>query len=70
MEKVWKINVPGAHGYSFAIQGELEDEAEAILEACNCELFDDEHDARYATVEDITDDEYELEHWKNDIVQV
>lgn len=70
MEKVWKINVPGAHGYSFAIQGELEDEAEAIFEACNCELFDDAHDARYATVEDITDDEEELEYWKNNIVQV
>jgi len=70
MEKVWKINVPGAHGYSFAIQGEIEEEADAINEALLCGLFDDEHDARYATVEDITDDEEELEYWKNDIVQV
>ena len=70
MEKIWKINVPGAHGYSFAIQGEIEEEAYAISSAISCGLFNDEHDARYATVEEITDDEYELEHWKNDIVQV
>ena len=70
MEKVWKINVPGAHGYSFAIAGELEEEADAIMEALYCNLFNDEHDARYATVEDITDDEYELNAWKNDIVRV
>lgn len=70
MEKIWKINVTGENGYSFAIQGELDEEADAILEALSCDLFDDERDARYATAEDITDDEYELEYWKNDIVRV
>lgn len=70
MERIWKINVPGANGYSFAIAGELEEEADAIEEASLCGLFDDEHDARYATVEEITDDEYEIEHWKNEIVRV
>jgi len=70
MEKIWKIDVQGENGYSFAIQGELEEEADAINEASLCGLFDDERDASYATAEDITDDEYELEYWKNDIVRV
>ena len=70
MKKVWKINVSGENGYSFAVAGELEDEAAAMYEAVECGLFNDERDARYATVEDITDDEDELNAFKDETVRV
>lgn len=70
MKRVWKINVPGPQGYSFAVGGNIEDELSAIQEAINCGLFDDERDSRYATVEEITDDEYEMRAWEHSIVWV
>lgn len=65
MERVWKIDVPGNQGYSFAIKGEIEDELEAIYQASENDAFEDKHDARYATAEEITDDEDALNAFKN-----
>lgn len=70
MERVWKISVPGNQGYSFAIKGEIEDEAEAIYQASENDAFEDKHDARYAIAEEITDDDDALQHYRGSIVEV
>ena len=65
MKRIWKIDVPGPNGYSFAIKGNIENESVAIAEAYSAELFYDGHDAEYATAEDITDSEYDIKAFKN-----
>ncbi len=70
MKKVWKIDVPGRYGYSFAIRSNDETEASAIETASKHNLFTEYVDADYCSAEEITNDEYEMAHWKNDIIDI
>ncbi len=64
-KRVYSINVPGPCGYSFAVKGNFSDESQVIDLASEEELFDDPHDARYATAEDITDSQSDIEAFKS-----
>jgi len=70
MRPVVKIDVPGRHGYSFAVafnaENEMADHESAALDlALEAYLFEEDEDYNYAMAEDITDSEYDLEHFKN-----
>jgi hypothetical protein len=70
MKRIVKIDVPGRHGYSFAVafnaENEIADHETAALDlALEANLFEEDEDYDYATAEDITDSEYDLEHFKN-----
>ncbi len=58
--RVYSINIPGPCGYSFAVKGKLSSEGDAIDIASEENLFDNPHDARYATAEDITDSQNDI----------
>lgn len=64
MKRVYKIDVPGKNGYSFAVRGEIDSEEAAISEAIAAGIFDD-YDAEYAVAEDITESEYDLNAFKD-----
>ena len=49
MERIWKIDVQGRYGYSFAVKCKLDDELDAV----------------YATAEEITDSPYDIEGLKS-----
>ncbi len=63
--RVYSINVPGPCGYSFAVKGKLSGEGDAIDLASEEELFDNPHDARYATAKDITGSQSDIDAYKN-----
>lgn len=65
MKRVYKIDVPGKNGYSFAVRGEFNSEEAAISEALAAGIFDDDCDAEYAVAEDITESEYDLNAFKD-----
>ena len=65
MERIWKIDVQGRYGYSFAVKCKLDDEYDVIDLAEENNLFDDELDAVYATAEEITDSPYDIEGLKS-----
>ena len=67
MARIWKIDVPGRYGYSFAIKCDADDEYDAIDWAAEYDCYDDANDALYATAEDITDSPYDLSAFKNSI---
>ena len=68
--RIWKIDVPGAYGYSFAIIGDISNEVEAIEMACNAGHFYDDIDAEYATAEEITDSPYDIKAFENTTYEV
>lgn len=60
MSKVFSINVPGKHGYSFAVQCDDSYDEESVIDlALENGLFEEDYDADYAVGEDITDSEYD-----------
>ena len=60
MKKIFSINVPGRHGYSFAVKCDTSYNEDTVIDlAAESELFNDPEDADYATAEDITDSEYD-----------
>ena len=66
MKKIFSINVPGRHGYSFAVKCDTSyDEDSVINLAAENFLFEVDEDADYATAEDITDSEYDINAFKN-----
>lgn len=65
MERIWKIDVQGRYGYSFAVKCKLDDGYDVIELAEENDLFDDELDADYATAEEITDSPYDIEGLKS-----
>ena len=65
MERIWKIDVQGVYGYSFAVKCKLDDGYDVIELADENDLFNDELDAAYATAEEITDSPYDIEGLKS-----
>lgn len=63
--RVYSINVPGPCGYSFAVKGMISTESDAINLASEEDLFDDPRDARYATAEDITGSQHDIDAFKD-----
>ena len=64
-KRVYKIDVHGPNGYSFAVRQQFGYESEAIENALKQDLFQCEEDAEYATAEEITDSEYDLKGLAN-----
>lgn len=63
MKKIFSINVQGRHGYSFAVKCDTSYNEDTVIElARESALFDDDEDADYATAEDITESDYDIEH--------
>lgn len=66
MKKIFSINVPGRHGYSFAVKCDTSYNEESVIElAAENLLFEEEEDADYAIAEDITESEYYIEGLKS-----
>ena len=65
MERVFSINVRLRNGYSFAVNVNTDNAADAIQMAENAGLFQDEGDAFFAMAEDITESEYDLHGLKD-----
>jgi hypothetical protein len=71
MKKVFSINVPGRHGYSFAVRCDTSYDEESVIElaAENC-LFEEDEDADYAIAEDITESDYDIQAFKDDTYDI
>lgn len=66
MKKIFLINVPIKHGYSFAVKCNTSYNEESVIElAAENLLFEEEDDADYATAEDITENEHDIEGLKS-----
>lgn len=66
MKKIFSINVSGHHGYSFAVKCDTSYNEETVLDlAAESGLFEDETDADYATAEDITESDYDINALKD-----
>jgi hypothetical protein len=66
MKKIFSINVPGRHGYSFAVKCDTSYDEESVIElAAENLLFEEEEDADYAIAEDITESEYDINGMKD-----
>ena len=66
MKKIFSINVPGKHGYSFAVECDASYDEESVIDlALENGLFDENRDADYAIAEDITDSEYDRDAFKD-----
>jgi hypothetical protein len=66
MVKTFSINVVRKWGgYSFAVIVDTDDEGEALRLAEDADLFTDVDDVFYATAEDITNSEYDLNGLKS-----
>lgn len=63
--RIFSIYVAGKHGYSFAVKCNATKEADVVQMAKNAGLFQDDEDAFYATAEDITDSEYDINGLKD-----
>ena len=70
MKKVWRIDVPGRYGYSFAIRSDDETPEDAVETASQHDLYQEESDADYASAEEITDDDYEMKHWGSQVKDI
>ena len=69
MERVFSVNVIGHNGYSFAVRykdydGEISD-SNVIDSAIESGFFEDDSDADICVVEEITNDEYTMKHFKD-----
>jgi hypothetical protein len=62
MKKYWLLNVAGVGGYSIMVHCEVNTIEEALCQAAEADLFDDEDDAERAWGEEA--DEYSIEHFK------
>ena len=66
MKKIFSINVPGKHGYSFAVECDDSYDEDSVIDlALDNGLFEEGYDADYAIGEDITDSEYDINGLKN-----
>lgn len=66
MKKIFSINVPGRHGYSFAVKCDTSYDEDSVIDlAAENFLFEEDEDADYATAEDITDSEYDINAFKD-----
>lgn len=66
MKKIFSINVPGRHGYSFAVKCDTSYDEDSVIElALENMLFETDEDADYAVAEDITESEYDIEGLKS-----
>ena len=66
MKKIFSINIPGRHGYSFAVKCDCSYDEDSVIDlALENDLFEEEYDADYAIVEDITDSEYDINGLKS-----
>ena len=66
MKKVFSINVPGKHGYSFAVRCDTSYNEESVIElAAENRLFNEDEDADYAIAEDITESDYDIQAFKD-----
>lgn len=71
MKRVWKIDVPMLdNGYSLAIRSDDETPEDAIETARKNDLFEEDIDSIYASAEDITDDDYEMQFWGSEAVEL
>ena len=62
MKKYWLLNVAGVGGYSIMVHCEANTIEEAVCQAAEADLFDDEDDAERAWGEEA--DEYSIKHFK------
>lgn len=64
------VNIPN-YGYSFAVCSDICSTESDVIDAClELDYFDEVSDADYATIEEITNDAYELNHWQNDMLSL
>ena len=70
MKRIWKIDVPGRNGYSFAVRTDIEDEQAVISAAEEAGLFESGEDANFAMAEDITNSSYDLGAFKDCITDL
>lgn len=71
MKKIFSINVPGRHGYSFAVKCDTSYDEDSVIDlAAENFLFEEDEDADYATAEDITDSEYDINAFKDCIYEI
>ena len=67
MKKYWLLNVAGVGGYSIMVHCEANTIEEAICQAAEADLFDDEDDAERAWGEET--DDYSIKHFtENNLV--
>ena len=67
MKKYWLLNVAGVGGYSIMVHCEANTIEEAICQAAEADLFDDEDDAERAWGEEA--DDYSIKHFtENNLV--
>ena len=67
MKKYWLLNVAGVGGYSIMVHCEADTIEEAVCQAAEADLFDDEIDAENAWGEEA--DEYSIKHFtENNLV--
>lgn len=66
MKKVFLINVSSCNGYSFAVKCDTSYNEESVIElAAENRLFDEDEDVDYATAEDITESEHDINAFKD-----
>ena len=66
MKKIFSINVPGRHGYSFAVRCDASFDEDSVIDlAAESKLFNDPEDADYAISEDITESDYDINAFKS-----
>lgn len=61
MKKYWLLNVPGVGGYSIMVHCEANTVDEALCQAVEADLFNDEMEAEYAYGEEA--DEESIKHF-------
>ena len=67
MKKYWLLNVAGVGGYSIMVHCEADTIEEAVCQAAEADLFDDEDDAERAWGEEA--DDYSIKHFtENNLV--
>ena len=67
MKKYWLLNVAGVGGYSIMVHCEANTIEEAVCQAAEADLFDDEDDAEKAWGEEA--DDYSIKHFtENNLV--
>lgn len=66
----YKIDVPGKYGYSFMVASNNElDEIQILNKALIHELFNDDIDVNYATIDNLISN-HDIENFKNCIYEI
>lgn len=66
MKKIFSINISGEDGYSFAVECDSSYDEETVIDlASECGCFECPEDADYATAEDITEWDDDIEAFKD-----